>query len=56
LKHLGQLPLKQLEFDNVPLDGAQLIRHERMQAGTHGQTLPAIKFRRQGFELGEGEP
>jgi len=56
IEHLRQLPLKQLEFGDLLLDGAQLLRHERMEAGTHRQTLPAVEFCRQGFELGEGEP
>jgi hypothetical protein len=56
VEHLRELPLKQLEFGDVLLDGAQLLRHERMQSGTHRQTLPAIEFRRQGFEIGKREP
>ena len=56
LEHLRQLPLKHLEFGDLLLDGAQLLRHERMQAGTHRQTLPAVKLCRQRFEIGEGEP
>jgi hypothetical protein len=56
LEHLRQLLLKHLEFGHLLLDGAQLLRHERVQAGTHRQTLPAVEFCRQGFELGEGEP
>jgi hypothetical protein len=55
LKHLRQLPLKQLAFGNLLLDGMQLLRHERVQAGPHRQTLPAIEFRRQGFEIGKRE-
>jgi hypothetical protein len=55
LEHLRQLPFKQLEFGDLLLDGAQLLRHECMQAGTHCQTLSAVEFRRQGFEIGEGE-
>jgi hypothetical protein len=30
LEHLRQLPLQQLEFGNLPLDGAQLLRHKRL--------------------------
>jgi hypothetical protein len=56
VQHLRQLPCEQLEFGDPLLDGAQLLRHEGMQAGTHGQTLPAIKLCRQRFERGEGEP
>ena len=52
---MRQLPFEQLEFGDLLLDGAQLLRHERMQAGTHRQTLPAVKLRRQCFEIGEGE-
>jgi hypothetical protein len=56
LQHLRQLPREQLKFGNLLLDGAQLLRHERVQARTHRQTLPAIEFCRQGFETGEGKP
>jgi hypothetical protein len=56
LEYLRQLPLKHVEFGDLPLDGAQLLRHEFVQAGTHRQTRPAVKFCRQGFEIGEGEP
>jgi hypothetical protein len=56
VEHLRQLPLKHLEFGDLLLDGTQLLRHECMQAGTHHQTLPAVKFRRQGFEIGKGKP
>ena len=56
VEHLRQLPLQQLEFGDLLLDGAQLLRHERVQAGTHGQTFPAVEFCRQRFERGEGEP
>jgi hypothetical protein len=56
VEHLRQLPLKHLEFGDLLLDGTQLLRHEGMQAGTHRQTLPAVKFRRQGFEMGKGKP
>ena len=56
LEHLRQLPLEQLGFDDLLLDGAQLLRHECVQSGTHGQTLPVVKLRRQRFEAGEGEP
>jgi hypothetical protein len=55
VEHLRQLPLEQLEFDDLLLDGAQLLRHECMQSGTHGQTLSAVKLRCQHFELGERE-
>jgi len=56
LEHLRQLLLKHLGFGNLLLDSTQLLRHERVQAGTHRQTLPAVEFCRQGFEIGEGEP
>jgi hypothetical protein len=56
LEHLRQLLLKQLKFGNLLLDGAQLLRHEFVQAGTHRQTLPTVEFYRQCFEIGEGEP
>jgi len=56
LEHLRQLPLEQLKFRDLLLDSAQLLRHERMEAGTHGQTFPAVEFSRQHFEMGEGEP
>jgi len=56
LEHLRQLPFEQLAFGNLLLDGMQLLRHEGMQAGTHRQTLPAVKLCRQCFEIGEGEP
>ena len=56
LEDLRQLPLEELAFGDLLLDGVQLLRHEFVQAGTHRQTRPAVKFRRQGFEIGEGEP
>jgi len=56
LEHLRQLPLEYVELGNVLLDGAQLLRHEGVQAGAHGQTLPAVELSRQHFEMGEGEP
>jgi len=56
LEHLRQLPLKELEFGNLLLDGAQLLRHERVQAGTHRQTLSAVELCCQRFEIGEREP
>jgi hypothetical protein len=56
LQHLRQLPLKQLEFGDLLRHGAQLLRHEIMQVGTHHQTLPAVENCRQPFELGEGGP
>jgi hypothetical protein len=56
LEHLPQLPLEYLKFGDLLLDGAQLLRHERMQAGTHRQTLPAVELSREHFEMGEGEP
>jgi hypothetical protein len=56
LEHLHQLPFEQLKFGNLLLDGAQLLGHKRVQSGTHGQTLPAVEFSRQHFEIGEGEP
>jgi hypothetical protein len=55
LEHLRQLPLKHLEFGDLLLDGAQLLRYERVQAGTHRQTLPAVEVCRQCFEIGERE-
>lgn len=45
-----------LEFGDLLLDDVQLLRHEGMQAGTHRQTLPAVKLCRQCFEVVEGEP
>jgi hypothetical protein len=56
VKHLRQLPLKHLEFSNLPLDSAQLLCHELVQAGTHRQTLSTVEFCRQCFEIGEREP
>ena len=56
LEHLHQLPFKYLEFGDLLLDGAQLLRHKRVQARTHRQTLPAVEFSCQHFEIGEGEP
>jgi hypothetical protein len=55
LQYLRQLPLEQLEFSDLLLDGAQLLRHECVQAGTHAQTLSAVQFRCQRFEIGERE-
>jgi len=56
LEHLRQLPLEQLKFRDLLLDGAQLLRHERVQAGTHRQTLSAVELCCQRFEIGEREP
>jgi len=56
LEHLRKLSLEQLEFGDLLLDGAQLLRHEGVQSGAHGQTLPAVKLSRQRSEIGEGEP
>jgi hypothetical protein len=56
VEHLRQLPLKHLEFSNLLLDRAQLLGHEIMQSGTHGQTLSAVEFCRQRFEVGKREP
>jgi hypothetical protein len=56
LKHLHQLPFEYVAFGDLLLDGTQLLRHERMQARTHRQTLPAIELIRQHFEIGKGEP
>jgi len=56
LEHLHQLPLEQLEFGDLLLDGAQLLRHEGVQSGTHGETLLTVKLSRQRFEIGEREP
>jgi len=55
LEHLRQLPFEQLEFGNLLLDGAQLLRHEGVQSRTHRQTLPTVQLRRQRFEIAEGE-
>jgi len=56
LEYLRQLPLKYLEFGNLLLDSAQLLGHEIMQSGTHCQTLSAVEFCRQRFEVGKREP
>jgi hypothetical protein len=56
LEPLRQLPFEQLEFGDLLLNGVQLLRHERVHSGTHGQTRSAVKLRRQGSEIGEGEP
>ena len=56
LEHLHQLPLEQLEFGDLLLDGAQLLRHEGVQSGTHGETLLTVNLSRQRFEIGEREP
>jgi hypothetical protein len=56
LEHLRQLPFEQLEFGDLLLNGAQLLRHERMQPGLHGEALPTVQLCRQCFERGEGEP
>ena len=56
LEHLHQLPFEYVAFGDLLLDGAQLLRHERLQPGTHRQTLPAVELSRQHFEMGEGEP
>ena len=56
LEHLRQLPFEYVEVGDLLLDGAQLLRHEIVQAGTHCQTLLAVEFSRQQFEMGEGEP
>jgi hypothetical protein len=56
LEYLRQLPLKHLKFGNLLLDSAQLLCHQLVQAGTHRQTLPAVEFCRQCFEIGKGEP
>jgi hypothetical protein len=50
------LPFEQLEFGDLPLHGAQLLRHEGMQPGAYGQTLPAVELSRQHFEMGQGKP
>jgi hypothetical protein len=44
VEHLRQLLLKYVEVGNLLLDGAQLLRHECVQAGTHHQTLPAVEL------------
>jgi hypothetical protein len=46
LEHLRQLPLEQLEFGDMPLDSAQLLLYECVQAGTQGQTFPTVKLSR----------
>ena len=56
LEDLRQLPLEELAFGDLLLDGVQLLRHKCVQAGTHGETLPAVELCRQRFEIGEGEP
>jgi hypothetical protein len=56
LEHLRQLPLEQLKFGDLLLDGAQLLGHEGVQSGPHRQALPVVQLRRQRFERGEGEP
>jgi hypothetical protein len=56
VEHLRQLPLEQVTFGDLLLDGAQLLGHEGVQSGPHGQTLPVVKLRRQRYERGEGEP
>jgi hypothetical protein len=55
LEHLRQLSFQQLKFSDLLLDGAQLLRHEGLQAGTHRQTLPMVELCRQRFQCGEGE-
>jgi hypothetical protein len=42
VEHLHQLLFEQLEFGDLLSDGAQLLRHEGMQSGPHGQTLPIV--------------
>jgi hypothetical protein len=56
VEHLRQLPLKHVKFGNLLLDSAQLLCHQLVQTGTHRQTLSAVEFCRQGFEIGEGQP
>jgi hypothetical protein len=56
VEHLRQLPFEQVKFGDLLPDGVQLLRHEDVQAGTHGQTLPIVQLCRQRFECGEGEP
>ena len=56
VEHLRQLPLKQLEFGDLLPDSAQLLGHEGVQPGTHGQTLSTVKLSHERFEIGEGEP
>ena len=55
VEHLRQLSFEQLAFGDLLPDSMQLLRHERMQPGTHGETLPPFKLCRQRFERGEGE-
>jgi hypothetical protein len=56
LEHLRQLPLEQLKFGDLLSHGLQLLGHEGVQSGPHGQTCPVVKLRRQRCERGEGEP
>jgi hypothetical protein len=56
VEHLRQLPLKQLEFNDLLPDSAQLLGHESVQPGAHGQALSTVKLSRERFEIGEGEP
>jgi len=56
VEYLRQLSLEQLKFGDLLLHGTQLLGHQGVQSGTHGQTLPVVQFRRQRFEIGEGEP
>ena len=56
VEHLRELPFQQVEFSDLLPDSMQLLRHEGVQAGTHGQTLPIVELCRQRFERGEGEP
>jgi len=44
VKHLRQLPFEQLVFGDLLPDGVQLLRHEGVQAGTHGRTRPTVKL------------
>ena len=56
LEHLRQLSFEQLEFGDLLPDSLQLLRHEGMQPGTHGQTFPIVQLCRQRFERGKRKP
>jgi hypothetical protein len=42
VEHLHQLLFEQLEFGDLLPDGVQLLRHQGVQAGPHGQTLSIV--------------
>jgi hypothetical protein len=56
VEHLRQLPFEQLEFGDLLSDGVQLLCHQGVQAGPHGQALHLVQLCRQRFERGKGEP